>query len=58
MGSLLIGERQLIPELTVAWFGVLGYAIASLGAFSLVVIGYRYVQPGIGALTGLLEIIF
>ena len=57
-GSLLIGERQLLPELSIAWLGVFGYAIASLGAFSFVLMGYRYVQPGIGALTGLLEIIF
>ncbi|PIS09707.1 hypothetical protein COT75_00775 [Candidatus Beckwithbacteria bacterium CG10_big_fil_rev_8_21_14_0_10_34_10] len=58
IGSLLIEEKQLLPELSIAWFGVFAYAIASLSAFSLVVIGYRYVQPGIGALTGLLEIIF
>jgi drug/metabolite transporter (DMT)-like permease len=58
IGSLLIGERQSFPELSTAWFGILGYAIASLCAFSFVVIGYRYVQPGIGALTGLLEIVF
>jgi drug/metabolite transporter (DMT)-like permease len=58
IGSLLLGERQLLPELSIAWFGIFGYAVASLSAFSLVVIGYRYVQPGIGALTGLLEIIF
>ncbi|MFH0749694.1 MAG: EamA family transporter [Candidatus Gottesmanbacteria bacterium] len=58
MGSVLLGERQLLPELSIAWLGIFGYAIASLSAFSLVVIGYRYVQPGIGALTGLLEIIF
>lgn len=58
IGSILLGERQLLPELSIAWLGILGYAIASLSAFSLVVIGYRYVQPGIGALTGLLEILF
>lgn len=58
IGSLLLGERQLLPELSTAWLGIFGYAIASLSAFSLVVIGYRYVQPGIGALTGLLEIVF
>lgn len=58
LGSLLVGERQMLPEWTIAWVGVFGYAAASLFAFSLVVIGYRYVQPGIGALTGLLEILF
>jgi len=57
-GSLLIGERQLLPEFSVAWFGIFGYAVASLSAFSLAVIGYRYVDPGVGALTGLLEIVF
>jgi drug/metabolite transporter (DMT)-like permease len=57
-GSLSVGEGLPIPTLSVAWLAVLGYAIASLAAFSFVVIGYRYVQPGIGALTGLLEIIF
>ena len=56
--SLMIGEKQYLPELSIAWLGILGYAISSLSAFSLVIIGYRYVQPAIGALTGLLEIVF
>lgn len=58
IGSVLLGEKQILPQLSAAWLAVVGYAVASLSAFSLVVIGYRYVQPGIGALTGLLEIIF
>ena len=56
-GSILIGERQLLPQISVAWLGVVGYAFASLAAFFFVITGYKYVEPAVGALTGLLEIV-
>lgn len=49
-----------IPSLSLSlpWFAVLGYGLASLGAFYLVSVGYKYVEPSVGSIIGLLEIIF
>lgn len=39
-----------------AWLGNIGHAISSLFAFYFVVIGYKYLEPSIGGIVGLLEI--
>ena len=57
IGSFLFHERQIFPYISLEWIGVVGYAIASLSAFFLVIKGYKYVDPAVGALTGLLEIV-
>lgn len=56
--SIIIGERWLALSLSIPWFGVFGFAIASLVAFMLVIVGFKYVEPSIGGIIGLLEIIF
>ncbi|HLD04041.1 MAG TPA: DMT family transporter [Candidatus Dojkabacteria bacterium] len=56
-GSMLTQEQHLVPEFSQVWAGILGYAIASLLAFALVVKGFQYVEASIGALVGLLEIV-
>jgi len=54
---MLTQEQHLVPEFSQVWAGILGYAIASLLAFALVVKGFQYVEASIGALVGLLEIV-
>ncbi len=56
--SVAIGENQAVPEFTSPWFWQLCYSIASLLAFWLVIIGLKYIDVGIGAIIGLLEIVF
>ena len=40
------------------WLWQLGYTVASMLAFWLIIEGLKYVEAGIGGLLGLLEIIF
>jgi drug/metabolite transporter (DMT)-like permease len=56
--SIMFGERQILPALTMVWFAMLGFALAGLASFWLVIEGYKYVDASIGGLIGLLEIIF
>ncbi|MBI4138025.1 MAG: DMT family transporter [Candidatus Wildermuthbacteria bacterium] len=56
--SLLAGETQLIPALTVPWLAMLGFTIAGVLAFWLVTEGFKYVDASIGGLIGLLEVVF
>lgn len=56
--SVLIGENQMMPAFTLSWFWQLCYSITSLFAFWLVIIGLKHIEVGIGALIGLLEIVF
>lgn len=56
--SVVIGEQQIMPEFTLSWFWVLCYSVTSLFAFWLVIAGLKYVDIGIGAIIGLLEIVF
>lgn len=56
--SVMIGEKQALPEITWSWFWVLCYSVTSLFAFWLVIIGFKYIDVGIGAIIGLLEIVF
>jgi len=58
IASFALGETQLLPTLTLPWFYLIGYAIASLLGFWFVIEGFKYVEASIGGLLGLLEIIF
>ncbi len=56
--SLAVGETQWAPELSPAWAAMVAFALAGLGAFWLVVEGFKFVEASIGSLIGLLEIIW
>lgn len=56
--SLIAGEYQIIPALNGQWLAMLGFALAGVLAFWLVVEGFKYVDASIGGLIGLLEIVF
>ncbi len=56
--SVAIGETQVTPTLNMTWFWQLAYSITSLFAFWLVIAGFKYIDASIGALIGLMEIIF
>jgi drug/metabolite transporter (DMT)-like permease len=56
--SFALGETQHLPSLQVVWLYQLGYIIASILGFWLVIKGLQKVEAGIGGLIGLLEIIF
>jgi len=56
--SVAIGETQVIPALNMTWFWQIAYSIASLLAFWLVIAGFKYVDASVGALVGLMEIVF
>ena len=56
--SLLLGENfPVLDNMTPVW-GELGYTAAMLIANAAVVMGFKYLEPSIGALIGLLEVIF
>jgi len=42
----------------VAWSGLLMYAVSGLLAFSFVSVGYKFLEPSVGGIIGLLEIPF
>lgn len=56
--SYLLGERLIMPELNLVWLWQLGYTVASMLAFWLIIEGLKYVEAGVGGLLGLLEIVF
>jgi drug/metabolite transporter (DMT)-like permease len=56
--SVAIGESQPAPALTFPWFWQVCYSVVSLFAFWIAIIGFKYVDVGIGAIIGLLEIVF
>jgi len=56
--SIMLGETQFIPTLSIEWAYQLGYIVASLIAFWAVIEGFKYIEASIGGLLGLLEIIF
>lgn len=62
MANLLIslGLGESFPEFNnmTPIFGQLGYSAAMLVSNSAVVLGFKYLEPSIGALIGLLEVIF
>lgn len=55
--SLATLEPITVPTMSIPWLGVLGYGLASLAAFYLVSLGYKYIEPSVGGVVGLLEII-
>jgi drug/metabolite transporter (DMT)-like permease len=56
--SFLAGESFPRVGLTIPWLAQLGYAASYLIANTAVVAGYKHLDPSIGALVGLLEVIF
>ncbi|OGZ97193.1 MAG: hypothetical protein A3I44_02070 [Candidatus Sungbacteria bacterium RIFCSPLOWO2_02_FULL_51_17] len=56
--SLLLGERQLVPALSLSWFAMMAYAFSGILGFWAVVEGYKYIDASIGGVIGLLEIVF
>lgn len=56
--SYFLGERFLIPSYEMVWIWQLGYTVASMLAFWLIIEGLKYIEAGVGALLGLLEIVF
>lgn len=56
--SLFLGEAQPLPVFNAVWLWQLGYSVASMLAFWLIIEGLKYVETGIGGLLGLLEIVF
>lgn len=56
--SLLLGET--IPSLTAAtaWLGQAGYTSAMLIANAAVVAGFKHLDPSVGGVLGLLEVVF
>jgi drug/metabolite transporter (DMT)-like permease len=56
--SLLFGEAQIMPSLNAHWAAMMGFVIAGIAGFWLVVEGFRYVEASIGGLLGLTEVVF
>lgn len=56
--SVVIGEVQVLPILSIYWLYQGLYAIAGIVGFWLIIEGFKYVEASIGGLIGLLEIIF
>jgi drug/metabolite transporter (DMT)-like permease len=56
--SVAVGEQQVAPSISISWAWQVCYSLTSLFAFWLVIAGFRHVQATIGALIGLLEIVF
>lgn len=56
--SFLLGERIFMPSFDIVWLWQLGYTVASMLAFWLIIEGLKHVEAGIGGLLGLLEIVF
>ena len=53
----VLQEPIVVPELSTVWVGQLGYAVAMLLAFYAVVKGYKHIEPSLGGILGLSEII-
>jgi drug/metabolite transporter (DMT)-like permease len=56
--SFLLKEKQMVPELSIQWLAMLGFTLAGVLGFWLVIEGFKYVDASIGGLIGLLEIVF
>jgi drug/metabolite transporter (DMT)-like permease len=50
-------ETQHLPSFEIVWLYQLGYVVASILGFWLVIKGLKYVEAGTGGLVGLLEIV-
>ena len=56
--SIIAGETMPVLSLTTPWMAQMGYAVSYILANTAVVAGFRHLDPSIGALVGLLEVIF
>jgi len=56
--SLWLGEHFPALGLTVPWFSQLGYSLAMLCANLAVIAGFKLIEPSVGGILGLLEVIF
>lgn len=56
--SFLVKEPLPPLEVSQAWLGQIGYCVAMVIANVSVVSGFKYVEPSIGGLIGLLEVFF
>lgn len=56
--SFFLGEQQHLPSFEIVWLYQIGYAIASVLGFWLIIKGLKSVEASIGGLLGLLEIVF
>ena len=56
--SILFGEKQILPTLSIHWIAMFCFAVSGMLAFMFVVYGYKTVEASIGGLIGLLEIVF
>ena len=55
--SVLLNERIFLPTLDIVWLWQLGYTVASMLAFWLIIEGLKHVEAGVGGLLGLFEIV-
>ena len=58
IASLIIGETQHLPSLSIVWLYQLGYVAAGIIGFWFIIEGLKYIEASIGGLLGLLEIVF
>ncbi len=56
--SFLLGETQILPAFNIHWLAMLGFTLAGVCAFWLVIEGYKSVDASVGGLIGLLEVVF
>lgn len=56
--SLILGEKQVMPQLNHAWLWLIVYSIVNAAAFWISIEGYRHVDASIASLIGLAEVIF
>ena len=56
--SFILNETILLPSFDIVWLWQVGYTVASMLAFWLIIEGLKHVEAGIGGLLGLLEIVF
>ncbi|MEO8785330.1 MAG: DMT family transporter [Candidatus Saccharimonadales bacterium] len=56
--SLLLGEKQVMPQFNHAWLWLVIYSIVNAAAFWLAITGYKHVDASIASLVGLAEVIF
>ncbi len=57
-GIISIALRETVQPNVNAWMGEIGYVFASLIANVGAIAGFKYIQPSVGGLIGLVEIIF
>ncbi len=56
--SFVFHETTPMPEFSISWIAQLGYCVSIVLANAAVVKGFKYLEPSIGGLVGLLEVIF